>query len=103
MRRLAVAVLFLALVVGSLSCGGGTFFISTNGHDVTFLSVSGTVTIVRLTITSDGQVTVVTLVNSGDAQTLNFCGNMVGQFPTNTFVTVNFTHNGGCENVSQVR
>jgi hypothetical protein len=98
MRQFAVMLLAFVLL-GALACGGGTLFISTGSHGTSFIAVSGTVTIVRLTFTSDGQFTVVTLVNAGNAQTFNFCGNTVGQFPPNTFVSVKFTQNGSCNNI----
>ena len=60
-------------------------------------TASGTVSIVHLSFTSDSQqVTVVTLVQSGSAQTLTFCGSQVSQFPMNTFVSASFTAGTSC-------
>lgn len=102
MRHLALALVLFALIVGSLSCEG-VFFASSNGVGVLLLTTSGTVSIVQLTVINGCQVTVVTLLNTGQAQTFNFCGNVVGQFPYGAFVTVTFTKSSGCNSVSQVR
>lgn len=102
MRRFAVAVVLLALFSGAVACGGGTFFISASNEGVTFFTVSGTVSIVQLTIINGGQFTVVTLLNMGTAQTFTFCGNVVAQFPMNTPVKVDFKRNGSCDIVLQV-
>jgi len=103
MRRFGDGLVLFAAVLGALSCGGGTFFVSTGGNGVSFLSVSGTVSIVQLTLVNDGQVTVVTVLNDGTAQTLNFCGNVVQQFPSGAFVTITFVQNGSCNNLVGVR
>lgn len=101
MRRLAV--LTLVLLAGiSLSCGGGVFFVSTNGNGVSFFSASGTVSTVQLTIIDGRQVTIITLLNNGAAQTFDFCGDTVHQFPVDAFVTVSFTSNGSCDAVDRV-
>ncbi len=70
------------------------------GGRTDFPVVSGTVSIVHLTIIDGNvQVTAVTLINSGSAQTINFCGNVVSQFPVNTLVTVTFTQTSSCNTV----
>jgi hypothetical protein len=102
MRRLAVAVVVVALLSGAVACGGGTAFISVTNGGVTFLAVSGTVSLVQVTIIDGGQVTIVTLTDAGNAQTFNFCGNVAAQFPSDAFVKVNYRHNGGCDTVLQV-
>lgn len=91
-----------ALVTGAFSCGGGTFFFSTDGENFKFFTVSGTVSIVQLTIVENGHITVVTIIDSGTSQTLNFCGNVVDRFPVGTFVTVRFGEGAACSNVVQV-
>jgi hypothetical protein len=102
MRYLTVGLFLFGLLSGVVSCGGGTFFISSNDHGVSFFTVSGTVSIVQVIIINGGQVTVVTLLNPGAAQTFNFCGNVAGQFPFGTSVTITFTQNGRCNTVLQV-
>jgi hypothetical protein len=62
-----------------------------------------TVSIVQLTVTGNQtQVTVVTLLNNGFGQTFNFCGNVVNQFPLETFVRVNFNEGTPCSGLVQV-
>ncbi len=73
------------------------------GGRTDFPEVSGTVSIVHLTIIDGNvQVTAVTLINSGSAQTLNFCGNVVSQFPNNTFVTVTYTQGNSCNSIVKI-
>ncbi len=99
MRRLAVAVV-IALLVQVVGCGGGT--VSISGQ--TQFAASGTVSIVHLTIVDGNvQVTAVTLISSGSAQTLNFCGNVVSQFPSNAFVIVTYTQGSSCNTVVTIR
>jgi hypothetical protein len=68
---------------------------------------SGFVSIVRFTFASDGNgsftsVTVVTLLNSGSAQDLTFCGSQAAQFPINAFVTVKFSQGTSCSTLISV-
>ena len=98
MRQRAVTLCLIAALFVLTGCGGGFFFFCTGDC----FTVSGTVTIVHLVVSGDGQVTVVTLVNTNSAQNFNFCGNVVGQFPSGAFVTVTFTQSSGCNNVSRV-
>jgi|APFre7841882630_1041343.scaffolds.fasta_scaffold88284_2 hypothetical protein len=102
MRRFAGTLAVIALLSGLVACGGGTFYISTGDGGVIFFTASGTVSVVQLTIIDGGQVTVVTLIDAGTAQSFNFCGNVVAQFPTNTFVKATYKHNGGCDSVMHV-
>jgi hypothetical protein len=65
------------------------------------------VSIVHLTFASDGNsstitVTVVTLLQSGTAQDLTFCGSQVSQFPMNTLVTAKFTQGTTCSTLISV-
>lgn len=69
--------------------------------------VCGTVSIVHLTVASDGNggsvtVTVVTLLQTGTAQTLTFCGSQVSQFPMDTLVTAKFTQGTTCSTLISV-
>jgi hypothetical protein len=101
MRRFAVVV-FVLIAGLALSCGGVVFFVSTDGHNVSVFSASGTVSIVQLTVSNGNQFTVVTLFNTTGAQTFNFCGNVVNRFPMNASVTVNFTNRNGCSSINTI-
>lgn len=79
---------------------------ATKGGSTT-TTASGTVSIVHLSFASDSQgtsvqVTVVTLVAQGSAQTLTFCGSQVSQFPMDTFVSASFTPGSGCNTLVSV-
>ncbi len=101
--RFAALVVVLGLISASLGCGGTTFFFFSSGHSATFASISGTVSIVQLTTGTGGTViTAVTLLTGANAQTVNFCGNVVGQFPVNTFVTVHFNQATPCSTIVEV-
>ena len=98
--------LLCLLVFGSLLLTGcGTIIVRGALNDTT--SVSGTVSIVNLSVASDGNgasitVTVVTLLQTGTAQTLTFCGSQVSQFPMDTFVTARFTPGTTCSTIVSV-
>jgi hypothetical protein len=103
MKRL----LSLLVLASLLLSGCGAVFVggTLNGGDV--VVVSGTVSIVHLTFSSDGNgnsitITVVTLLQTGGAQTLNFCGSQVSQFPMDAFVTTKFTNGTPCSNLLTV-
>ena len=100
MQHASMALTAVLLAATCLSCGGFTAFVATDGHSATFLSTSGTVSVVQLTVV-DGQTTVtaVTLVNQGFATTTNFCGNVVSQFPIDSFVHINFNSGNTCATV----
>lgn len=94
MRIVAVS-LILCFVIALTSCGGTFFAFSAPSLNTT--TVTGTVTIVRITTTNNGTlVTFVTLVNTPNPQDLFFCGNVVNQFPMNSMVRVNFTQASPC-------
>jgi hypothetical protein len=90
----------LAFTLFLSACGGGTFFVSHGPGGTNVLFVSGTCSTVQQTaIVGPGGslivVTAVTLFSNGSATTTNFCGNIVSQFPLNTFVSVQFTNGSG--------
>ena len=68
-----------------------------------FVTISGLVSIVQVTTSNNGLITVVTLIlqapQAGLAETLPFCGNVAGQFPVNGLMTVSFTQGQTCSNV----
>jgi hypothetical protein len=94
------------LVLSSLLLSGcGAVFVG--GALNSTVTASGTVSIVHLTFASDGNggsvtVTVVTLLQTGGAQTLTFCGSQVSQFPMQAFVTTSFTSGSTCSNLLTV-
>lgn len=93
--RCVVALLLIAVVVSTSSCGDVFVGGLTRFNNQT--SVSGTVSIVHLVVTDSGvQVTVVTLLQTGGPQDFQFCGNLSPQFPMNADVTVRFTPGSVC-------
>ncbi len=106
MKRLAILIVIVLLVL-LLTCCGTAFFVGGFTLLDGVQSSSGLVSIVHLTIGSgpDGtfvEFTVVTLVNAGAAQTFNFCGNQVSQFPANSFVTATYKPGQQCSTLSTV-
>ena len=98
--------LVLLLVLSSLLLSGCGAIVVRGALDNTLVA-SGTVSIVHLTFASDGNgtsitVTVVTLLQTGGAQTLTFCGSQVNQFPMDAFVTTKFTNGTTCSNLLTV-
>ncbi len=94
MRYLKVLLLAGALFFNA-ACDG-IFYVSTG-------QFSGTVSIVRLTVTNDGtQVTFVTLIDNTGSKDFNFCGNVVTQFPINTSVQGSFQPGSTCGTVIAV-
>lgn len=113
MRRLLTLVVLACLILAG--CGGtvtvqgaiNSGVPATKGGTTTTTSASGTVSIVHLSSTSDSQgsstqVTVVTLVQQGGAQTITFCGSQVSQFPMNTFVSASFVAGNSCNTLVSV-
>jgi hypothetical protein len=101
---ISVLVLFCILLPG---CGAVSVNGSFDAGAAGTSTVSGTVSLVRLTFANDGKgnsitVTVVTLLQRHDAQDLTFCGTQVSQFPINAFVTVNYTSGVTCSTVNSV-
>jgi hypothetical protein len=103
MRRLLSLLILLSLLL----TGCGTVVVRGALNSDNSIVASGMVSIVRLTFASDGNggsitVTVVTLLQSGTAQTLTFCGSQVTQFPMDTFVTAKFTAGSTCSTLVSV-
>ena len=98
LTRCLVGLVFLGLV----GCDGVAFFATFQPYGST-VTVSGVVSIVQITTiqgsTGVTTVTVVTFVQPGTAFTVNFCGNLGGQFPVSTFTTVTFTQGPACGSV----
>jgi hypothetical protein len=88
-----------SLILVLTACGGTVHvggFINTGAS-----SASGTVSLVHLSVVSDSngtsvQVTAVTLVQIGGAQTFTFCGSHAGQFPMNSIVKASFNPGTPC-------
>ncbi len=95
MKPLVLALL-LALCLVISGCEG-VFFGFTTGVNSHLVVATGTVSIVRLTIT-DGNttVTIVTLVDNGFGNDFTFCGDMRPQFPLGTPVKVTYAPGTPC-------
>jgi len=101
-RLLSLLILFSLLLTG---CGTVVVRGALNSDNT--VVASGVVSIVHLTFASDGNgtsitVTAVTLLQSGTAQTLTFCGSQVSHFPMDTFVTARFTAGSTCSTLVTV-
>jgi len=99
-RRFAVTGIAISLLLNTFGCGGTSFLISPSNGTIFF--TSGTVTFVQVGIVNGNQVTMVTMTNAENAQTFNFCGDLVSQFPMNSFVTASYKQGNGCEIVVQI-
>lgn len=96
MGPLLTWILVLALALSQIGCGN--VFV---GGAVNLQTMSGTVSIVRLTIVSDNggasvQVTAVTLLTNDMSSSATFCGDQRSQFPMNQFVKASFTFGQPC-------
>lgn len=96
MRRCLAASLALAMIAACAGCGD--FRVAFRAD---LAQISGTVSVVHLTVVDNGDgtsitITAVTLLSGGTSTTQNFCGNVVPQFPANTWVTVQFTPGATC-------
>jgi len=94
----------LPMVLSLLLSGCGAFSVSAFTN---FGIASGTVSIVRVTIITDGHgdsttVTIVTLLQLGSGRDWTFCGSQVSQFPINSFVTVNYNPGTSCATLISV-
>jgi hypothetical protein len=106
MRRLLAIAAIMAIAAQS-GCGGGILFISTGDNGTGILAISGTVTIVNVTVIASGggtqtTVTVVTFIGNGASTTMNFCGDISNQFPLNSFADVRYTQGTPCATVVSV-
>ncbi len=104
--RIAFTLCVIGLIIaGLVSCSGVAVFATFQPYG-TVLTVSGVVSIVQITSIQGSvgitTITVVTFVQPGAASTVNFCGDLGGQFPVNTFATVTFTQSQACGNVVTV-
>jgi len=96
-----VTVLFVALLLETVGCGGAAFYVSPGSGDIFF--ATGTVSNVQLAISTSGVVTtIITLDNGGVLTVFTFCGNVVGQFPPNNFVSASYRQGTGCDTIVQV-
>jgi len=105
-RRRGFRCLGACLLLSSLVCGGvcGCGVIRIQGvFGAGVETVSGFVSGVQLiTVGSNGttiEVTVVTLQQTLGFTTTNFCGNVVAQFPMNSFAQVSFTPGQPCSTI----
>jgi len=102
MPRVALALVCLLQLT---SCGGvtaGGFFFNPVS------TISGEVSIVQITVVSGPngtsvQVTAVTFINNGSANSMNFCGNVAKEMPVGSFVTVSFNPGSACGSVISVQ
>ena len=99
--------LCLALLVSLLLAGCEGVVQIQGAVNLPASTTSGTVSIVQVSAVSGGngtsvQVTVVTLLQPGTAQTTTFCGSQVGQFPMDTFVTATFNQGPTCASLVSV-
>ena len=97
MKRLLSAVLVFAVLLLSASCG--EIFVRGALHSGTE-TTAGIVSIVQFTATEGGtSITVVTLMQSGVAKTLTFCGDLRTRFPVDQVVRVTFAPGSSCDSV----
>jgi uncharacterized protein YceK len=97
----------LVLVSSLLLAGCGAIVVRGALNQGSTVTASGVVSVVRLTFASDDKggsitVTVVTLLQTGSAQDLTFCGSQVSQFPMDAFVTAKFTTGTTCSTLLTV-
>lgn len=99
-QRRAITTVVVAIALLMSGCGGGTLFLTTGPEGTSFVVVSGTCTSVQtLNIVGNGGfilVTSVTLISNGISSAFNFCGDVTGQFPVNSFLTIRFTNGPTC-------
>lgn len=95
MTRLIAPILTLALLL--LSTGCGNVFI--RGAIETGSAIQGSVSIVQLETVGSIQVTLVTLLQNGEAFTIGFCGDQSALFPLDRTVRVDFNPGQRCATV----
>ena len=99
MVRLLSLFVLLACIL-SIGCG----YVAVSGAiNPNTQMVAGLVSIVQFQfVNGSASVTVVTLVGSGTAQTMSFCGDQRPQFPMNQFVHARFQHGTTCNTLVAV-
>jgi hypothetical protein len=96
--RLLTVSLLAVLLLPPTGCTGA-FFVGGAIHPST-QTVSGLVTLVHVSISSDGSsITVVTFISSGTSTSVDFCGDQHNQFPMNQFVNATFNPGTPCANL----
>lgn len=102
MKHLLSLTLGFALLAAWCGCGS-KFFIR---GAINTGTVSGTVSVVELSIVSDNgasvTVTQVTFLASGMPTSMNFCGDQRSLFPLDQFVKASFTPAPACATIVQV-
>ena len=97
MKRLLTPLFVLILLMLCPSCGDVFVRGALNSSSQTAI---GVVSIVQFSVTDAGSsITVVTLVQSGMANTLSFCGDQRSRFPLDQPVRVTFTPGSTCASV----
>jgi hypothetical protein len=96
--RLLTVFLLAVLLLPPTGCTGA-FFVG-GAINPSTQTVSGLVTVVHVSITSDGSsITIVTFVSGGTSTSVNFCGNQLSQFPMDQFVKASFNPGTPCANL----
>jgi hypothetical protein len=95
-----LSLLLLLTCIASTGCG----YVAVSGAiNPNTQMVAGLVSIVQFQyVNGSASVTVVTLVGSGTAQTLSFCGDQRPQFPVNQFVNASFERGSSCNTLVAV-
>lgn len=96
MQRLLSLLLAGSLLVTSAGCGN----VFVRGA-INFSTVSGQVSIVRLSTDGGGsvQITFVTFLQQSTSTTIGFCGDQRSHFPLNQMVTTNFNPGQPCATI----
>jgi hypothetical protein len=101
-KRLLSLTLGFALLAALCGCGS-KFFVR---GAINTGTVSGTVSAVELSIVSDNgasvTVTLVTFLESGMPNSMNFCGDQRSLFPLDQFVRASFTPTPECASIVQI-
>jgi hypothetical protein len=115
LRSIATSVAWVLIVVLAVAGCNGVIFIGGNFGDA---SITGQVSVIRITIISDGatsvRVTIVTFLNATSsfgglgaapaaAQDVTFCGHIGDRFTMNAVQTVSFNQGQVCGTVVSIR
>jgi len=100
MSRLLKLGSLLVISLVSVSCGyvavSGVFRPGTQ-------TVTGVVSVVQFRfVNGTSSLTIVTLIDTGNANTLNFCGDQRGSFPMNQMVNASFSPGTNCDSLISV-